>query len=80
MVSEATATGRTSWTLEDILKLRKENPDCTFLDEGNRETAFFMMLNYTLGNFVDHEKADCRFDSDEFKQLLEFAMTFPALF
>ncbi len=77
MVSEATAAGRTSWTLEDILKLRKENPDCTFLDEGNRETAFFMMLNYTLGNFVDYEKADCRFDSDEFKQLLEFAMTFP---
>ncbi len=77
IVSEDTAAGRTSWSQEDILSLRKQNPNCTFLDEGSRDSAFFMMLNYTLGDFVDYEKADCKFDSDEFKQLLEFAMTFP---
>ncbi len=80
LVSEDVAKGRTGWTMNDIFDLRQQNLDKGFLEGGSRDTAFLMMLYYTIGDFVDYKKADCSFDSPEFKRLLEFAMTFPKEF
>ncbi|MCR4729005.1 MAG: extracellular solute-binding protein [Lachnospiraceae bacterium] len=80
LVSEDVANGRTGWTMNDIFDLRQQNLDKGFLEGGSRDVAFLMMLYYTIGDFVDYKKADCSFDSPEFKRLLEFAMTFPKEF
>ncbi|MCR5310291.1 MAG: extracellular solute-binding protein [Lachnospiraceae bacterium] len=77
MVSEETAAGRTTWTLNDVMELRKKYPDKTFLEGANRSTALLMMLYFTLDEFADVKTGECYFDSDKFKTLLDFAMTFP---
>ena len=77
IVSDETAAGRTSWTIDDIMELRKKNPNKTFLAAGDKQTALTMMLYYSLDDFVDTDKGECCFDSDRFKTLLEFANTFP---
>ncbi len=80
IVSKDTAAGRTSWSFEDIMELRKANPDKTFLQSGDRLTAFYSMVYYMIGDFVDYAKGECNFQSKEFYDLLEFAKTFPEEF
>ncbi|MCR5279180.1 MAG: extracellular solute-binding protein [Lachnospiraceae bacterium] len=80
IVSEETAAGRTSWTLDDVMELRKQHPDITFMDGGSRDQAFYSMLYYSIGEFVNTEKATCDFENGTFKNLLEFAKTFPEEF
>lgn len=80
VVSKDTAAGRTSWSFDDILELRKANPDKTFLQSGDRLTAFYSMVYYMIGDFVDYAKGECNFQSEQFYDLLEFAKTFPEEF
>ncbi|MBP5152411.1 MAG: extracellular solute-binding protein [Lachnospiraceae bacterium] len=80
MVSEEIAAGRTTWTLNDVMELRKKYPDKTFLEGADRNTALLMMLYFTLDEFADVKSGECYFDSDKFKTLLDFSMTFPESF
>ena len=69
--------GKTTWTPEDLVKLRKEYPDIDFISYGTKENAVSQMVIYSLNSFLDYEKGKCDFCKQEFYDLLNFANTFP---
>lgn len=69
--------GKTSWTVKDLLELRKENKDKGFFTYPTRENALYETLFYSIDSFVDFEKGKCDFCTQEFYDFLEFAYSFP---
>lgn len=58
------------WSFEDAIHLLKENPDAELCDSFGK-TAILVFCT-DLNAYVDWESATCRFNSDEFKNLMEF--------
>lgn len=80
----STIAGKTSdvgpemgWTLEEIMTYLEENPGASLFDGYTRDDMAYMLLSYKQNTFVDWENGKCRFDSDEFKNLLTFINLFP---
>lgn len=68
------------WTLEELKAALATMPEgCSIFDESDTKSG---MLMYTMGMntdaYVDWDSGECRFDSDEFKAMLEFCNSFPA--
>lgn len=76
VTSRAVAGDRTGWTLEELLEAcGGAAPDIylgqpRFLYEMNAEEALWLMLEMDLDRYLDWETGECRFDSEEFKDLL----------
>lgn len=76
VTSRAAAGDRTGWTLEELLdvcggaapKLYFGQP--RFLFEMNAEQSLWLMLEMSQDRYLNWETGECRFDSDEFKDLL----------
>lgn len=66
------------WTMEDMLKLAKENPDAQLLHGMTKDTALRTCLMYASDSFIDYENGTCSFDSPQFIQFLEFTNCFDA--
>lgn len=75
-MSKDYTNGKTSITMEDLLKLRKENIDKDFSDYASKESMLSIILSYAINDFVDADTGKCHFDSEEFTNVLEFANTF----
>lgn len=54
----------------DYIHLKPD--DVRLFENDNREMTLTMLLYHCLGDFVDWEKGECDFESQEFKNLLEF--------
>lgn len=71
--------GKTTISLDELLKMAEEDPKMEFLKFPCRTKS--MWLNNMLGNrmeqYVDFEKGECYFDSEEFVKELQFANCFP---
>lgn len=73
-----TLQGLTGWTVADIQRILTEQPEeMAFLDSSSRESLLTLLVEYQLDNFVDWEDGTCRFDSQEFIDLLTFAADCP---
>ena len=73
---------RNSWTISDLKAALATMPEgCSLLAQYNTKSD---MLNTVVGlnldSFVDWNTGECRFDSQEFKDLLEFCNSFPVEF
>ncbi|MCM1505686.1 MAG: extracellular solute-binding protein [Ruminococcus flavefaciens] len=66
-----------NWTLDDLIDTIHENPDMRFSDYANSKEYVFEILINCCDELIDYEKAECHFDSDEFKKILEFCNEFP---
>lgn len=67
-----------NWTLDDLIDTFHDNPDMQLTNSGNsKEMVFELLVNTCCDEFIDYEKAECHFDSDEFKKILEFCNEFP---
>lgn len=67
-----------NWTLDDMINTLHEHPDMQLMNYGNsKENAFEMLVNACCDEFIDYEKLECHFDSDDFKKILEFCNEFP---
>jgi len=66
-----------NWNTEALLKLRKENPDCMFMDYMTKENALGRILLECIGDFINSETGDCNFQSEDFYNICEFANSFP---
>lgn len=68
---------RKSWTIEEFKELEAsmEEDECLF--GSTQSNMLGSMTQYSLNEFVDGENASCNFDSDEFKEWLEFVASFP---
>lgn len=65
------------WTMEDLQKLIKANPQAAVFSDTTRETALRILLEENMDAFIDPETGACSFNSTEFVQLLELVKTFP---
>lgn len=65
------------WTVEDMMAYAQANPEASLFDYSTKESMLSTMLRYNQSTFIDWETGECRFDSEEFKQILAFANTLP---
>lgn len=74
---KAVVGDRTAWTWADFEALMRQYPDARAFGDAEREGMFRQILQATLWDFVDLDTGECRFETDGFKSLLNFAKTFP---
>ena len=68
------------WTMDDMLKVVNELPeDSSLFDQGTTKTQFMSyIMSYCGSDFIDVTTGKCKFDSEEFIKILEYAQTLPA--
>lgn len=67
-----------NWTPDELIDTMHNNPDMKLTSYTNsKESVFDMLVNFCSDEFIDNEKNECNFDSDEFKKVLEFCNEFP---
>ena len=66
------------WTLEEMIAFADAHPKSQLFDWMYKENIMSYCLTYNADSFVDWKSGTCRFDSDEFKALLEFVARFPS--
>ena len=66
-----------SWTVKDMIEFDKAHPEMALMDYSYRMSILQLCLYNNMDYFVDPETGDCRFDSDEFKEILEYVGTYP---
>ncbi len=79
-----TVMGKTSevgdkmgWTLEEMIAFCEEHPGSMLFNYADKSSILSYCLNYNEAAFINWETGECKFDSPEFKQLLEFVNKFP---
>ena len=65
-----------NWTFEDLRKTYEKLPKDTELTETTTKSGAFYLLKSALGDCIDYSKGTCNFDSDIFKDILEFCSQF----
>lgn len=65
------------WTLSDMIAYADAHPGTELFDNTDKSDIIKYCLTYNISNFVDWQTGTCDFDSDEFKNLLEFVNRFP---
>ncbi|MCM1541628.1 MAG: extracellular solute-binding protein [Blautia sp.] len=66
------------WTLEEMTAYAAAHPDQRLFNGALREDILYDCLAFNLDGFIDRETGQCRFDSEDFRELLAFAAAFPA--
>ncbi|MCM1064443.1 MAG: extracellular solute-binding protein [Eubacterium sp.] len=66
------------WTLEEMTAYAAAHPDQRLFNGALREDILYDCLAFNLEGFIDRETGLCRFDSEDFRELLAFAAAFPA--
>ncbi len=65
-------------TAHELIELYNSFPEGMHFSDGeNTKRYVYNILANGGENFVDYEKAECYFDTPEFKEILEFCNTFP---
>lgn len=65
------------WTLEEMIAFSNEHPNVELFDRESKASVLNSCLEYNMGTFVNWSDGTCNFDSQEFKDLLEFVAHFP---
>lgn len=80
VVGAASVVGdRNSWTLADMQAALDSMPEgcALFNDYNTKSDVLSMVLGMNLDSFVDWDKGECYFNTDQFKNLLAFTDKFP---
>lgn len=68
--------GIKNWNVAEFMDFVKNHQGLQIFDNDfNRDSFIQMMLFFSRDSFIDSATGQCSFDSDEFKNLLEFAST-----
>lgn len=65
------------WTLEEMISYAAAHPEQQLFNGVVRNDILQDCLVFNLNNFMEQETGQCRFDSEDFRELLVFAATFP---
>lgn len=69
---------RERWNLQEMAEVVDGLPeDVDIFDNFTRSDFLTYMVYMNMSSFVDYEKAECSFDTEEFKSLLELAKKMP---
>ncbi|MBD5159629.1 MAG: extracellular solute-binding protein, partial [Ruminococcus sp.] len=66
-----------NWTIDDFIDTMHDNKDMKITRYGNTKDTAFSILAPAISSFVDFDKAECDFNSEDFKKILEFCNEFP---
>lgn len=80
LVAKATDVGeKAGWSVSDLIALFNENPaDSMIMQRMSKEDILYLCVHMNEANYIDWATGECQFDSEEFKELLEFANRFPS--
>lgn len=73
----------TGWTVAEMEQFVRDHPDARLFDHARlfdscpKSGILRVLLEYNMKYFVDWTGGTCSFDSEEFRELLEFANSFP---
>ena len=65
------------WTLEQLMELANEHPDAELFDRVSKQAILQAALMFNEDAFINWETGECSFDTDGFKNILEFVNRFP---
>ena len=65
------------WTLEELINLANEYPDAELFDNASKEAILQAAMMFNEDAFINWETGECSFDTDGFKNILEFVNRFP---
>ncbi len=65
------------WTLQEMVDYADAHPEAELFDGESRAYIMQTMMMFNEDAFVDWSTGECKFDTDEFKALLEFVKRFP---
>ncbi len=69
---------REKWTVSEMIRIYGEQKEDVILYPGETKTdVFCKIFNGSMEYFIDWEKGECFFNSQEFRDILEFAGSFP---
>ncbi|MCI8528836.1 MAG: extracellular solute-binding protein [Lachnospiraceae bacterium] len=69
--------GKDGWTLEEMVAYGEAHPEAELFDDMPKAQMMNYMMVFNEGAFIDWSTGECKFDSDEFKNLLNFVNRFP---
>lgn len=65
------------WTVDDMIAYADAHPDAQLFDNTTKQAIMMYLMVYNADYFIDWNTGECKFDSDEFKSLLNFVNRFP---
>ena len=65
------------WTLEQLIALANEHPDAELFDRVSKLSILQTAMMFNEDAFINWETGECSFDTDGFKNILEFVNRFP---
>lgn len=65
------------WTLEEMMAYAEEHPDASLFDYASKAMMITYLLQYNQDSFIDWATGECKFESEEFINILEFVEQFP---
>lgn len=82
LLGKASQVGDTpGWTIDDLINLVESSPEGTeVLGYANKLSILQTCMMFSANNYVNWETGECKFNTDDFIKLLEFANTFPSEF
>ena len=68
---------REGWSVEDMIAYADAHPDAQLFNYSSKENILQMCMMFGEDAFVNWESGECKFDTPEFKAILEFVNRFP---
>lgn len=66
------------WTLDEMMAVMDSMPeDAQILEYASKSSILRMCMSFNAGEFINWETGECKFNSEEFIKVLEFANRFP---
>lgn len=65
------------WTLADLIEFSNEHPGTELFDRVSKQAILQAAMMFNEDSFIDWNTGECKFDSDAFKNILEFVNKFP---
>ena len=78
LVAKQSVVGnKSNWTYRDMMELVQKYPDAELIQYGGRSSMLDVLMKNAYDHYIDRDKNECNFDTDEFREMLEFAKSFP---
>lgn len=68
---------RTGWTVQELIEFAQAHPGAELFDMMEKSSIMYYIMSFNQDAFVDWTKRECSFDSQEFKDILNFVNSFP---
>jgi len=77
-IKESFVPNKTSWTVKEAQEIFKNSGALLFFNYMERDYALECCMNMSGSQFIDIENGECRFDTEEFRDMLAFIKSFPS--